>query len=812
MGILIYAPQVELIITTQKGTYDVSKDITGGQVNIQENTTGSMSFTLLNPNRKYDRLFVPDDTFEIYMTRLKRVLVMTGYLDTVPFHTVWPRTIQISGSDASKRLLFHYWDPGTQAALDLFTGTGNSSQAGNSNDGGLSAKAIALMTQVAGWDASKIHISSLPTQWLANVQQLYNEISPDLSQPWATLGGSPTTPQYTTTSAATTSTTPATTSGGPPPTGAALPASLALPTDYSGAMDIQPQTSPYYAQMKWGYQGANGAAVAGVDATTVKNYLASQLLMVTNTDNNIAVVVTINGWGPSSGSAQIGLSTAATTALKITSGSYLEVAFVAATATGTTPGIYTTAEQVAALNTASSSTASHVAALNAAGATAAASGAGGAPTGATTAINYCIANLGVTYVFGGGRPIDGTVHSSYDCSSYVGNAWYAAYGGSIGDDTGSQYGNALLSSVTTMADLQPGDLIYYGDGTTTSHVVMWAGNNQVYQAPYTGTVTQLSTYFAQANPGEGVMGMRRVSKTATGAAMPGASGAGATASASGTTSSTPGPITVWDWFGEGIDPMSALLVGPRALLNDTPLLPMIQTIMQSSLRSWMCAPNGDFIGWFPDYFGQYSSLAVMTIENIELQDFTIMWSDLNLVTHQFTAGAQDAAEGGSALGDAPGGTVSQWNEINTNGVCTVEFPQVLKALLHAGNDNDAGFLNPAAILNRFGARPNYVPMGMILSNGSGDGHIAEFWYAVYLFQQNWSQQFSATVTITFMPELYPGMLLQIPSQGFQCYVEQVTHNINMSQGGGFTTTISIMAPSATDKSGLYGLPSSGSLM
>jgi hypothetical protein len=98
-------------------------------------------------------------------------------------------------------------------------------------------------------------------------------------------------------------------------------------------------------------------------------------------------------------------------------------------------------------------------------------------------------------------------------------------------------------------------------------------------------------------------------------------------------------------------------------------------------------------------------------------------------------------------------------------------------------------------------------MGTIL------GHLAEFWYALYLFQYNWASQFSASVSLTFMPELYPGMLLQLPSIGFQAYIQQVQHECNLESGGGFTTTVTIIAPSTigstTGQSQLWGLPKGG---
>jgi hypothetical protein len=228
------------------------------------------------------------------------------------------------------------------------------------------------------------------------------------------------------------------------------------------------------------------------------------------------------------------------------------------------------------------------------------------------------------------------------------------------------------------------------------------------------------------------------------------------------------------------------------------MLTTVAMLMQASMRSFMTAPNGDFIGWFPDYFGIYGTAGKMVIEDIELagDGFSLVWNDERLITHQFTAGAQT----GFSSGTLPGEAVDLLQEYMTEGIASVEFPEILQALFNVDPNDPAGaaFTDANKILQRFGARVNFSPMQYISS------HQAEFWYALYLFQQNWANQFSARVDVTFMPEVYPGMLIKLPSFEFQAYVEAVTHTFDFA-GGGFNTSISIIAPSSTGKSGLYGL-------
>jgi hypothetical protein len=243
------------------------------------------------------------------------------------------------------------------------------------------------------------------------------------------------------------------------------------------------------------------------------------------------------------------------------------------------------------------------------------------------------------------------------------------------------------------------------------------------------------------------------------------------------------------------------LTGYRALMNDTSIYSTVASCVNTALRSFCSAPNGDFIAWFPDYFGLYGLAATYTLETIELQDFTITWTDATLVTHQYTVGS---TIGGVAMGTDPseeGNTVTATNMYDTYGVATIDVPGLFAALFNTGDADNGLFGKDAAqqIYQQFGARPSFQQMQTI-----GQGEI-EFWYAVHQWMLSWSQQFSCNIPITFTPELFPGMLLRIPAYGFQAYVTSVTHSWSLQNGGGFQTQVGILAPSSTDGNGLIGL-------
>src|SRR4029077_16412087 len=102
--------------------------------------------------------------------------------------------------------------------------------------------------------------------------------------------------------------------------------------------------------------------------------------------------------------------------------------------------------------------------------------------------------------------------------------------------------------------------------------------------------------------------------------------------------------------------------------------------------------------------------------------------------------------------------------LTTTGVATIDIPGIMYALfgLEPTKAQAQKFID--FVYSRFGARPDYEQLpGAIGPQG-------EFFSALYLFMQNWAYQYNSDVELTFMPELWPGMLMQIPAYGFQAYV------------------------------------------
>lgn len=100
------------------------------------------------------------------------------------------------------------------------------------------------------------------------------------------------------------------------------------------------------------------------------------------------------------------------------------------------------------------------------------------------AVAYAARYLGVPYVWGGESP------SGFDCSGLV-QFVYDHLGVSLPRTSEEQ---AKVGVTVPVADLQPGDLIFYnepGEGAN-SHVAIYAGNGQEIEAPRPGETVKVA--------------------------------------------------------------------------------------------------------------------------------------------------------------------------------------------------------------------------------------------------------------------------------------------------------------------------------
>ncbi len=162
------------------------------------------------------------------------------------------------------------------------------------------------------------------------------------------------------------------------------------------------------------------------------------------------------------------------------------------------------AQQQAAHPATTTSTASATSSTSSGGGTGGAPGGGGssgggdggaaapgpvAPSsGGGAAVAAAESYLGVPYVYGGAS------RAGVDCSGLTMLAWEAA-GVGLSHSSEAQFGEVAQIS---QSDLEPGDLVFYGDGP--SHVALYVGGGSVIQALDTGTVVQIDSMYYVGTP------------------------------------------------------------------------------------------------------------------------------------------------------------------------------------------------------------------------------------------------------------------------------------------------------------------------
>jgi len=809
-----YSPQIRAHIATDRDTFDVSHDITAGTVNRSKGVS-SFSLTLTNRGRKYDGKFSPMDRVTIYLKRIGPfLLVMSGYLDAVPAYSTYSGSIRLRGSCTLKRLQHWQWDPTSEAGAALLTDL--SQVDGNDpsiTDGGIAKRVVTILDEVMGWPKQKVHIGAVPDDWFESLGEIGARViaEAEMAEMVSLVGnGSVADNHIQGTSEI---------AGIGKGTGV-IPHQIVTVGTFGGANGEPGRMSltrepirladsaraewggQYYVQAPWPYFDAQGRPASGVDVGKAATWWRNRSILLTNPRTGKSVIARAAHYGPTAGSAHIRVSRPVWAALGMEAGQAVHMAFPP-TEYNEKWGPVDKANPAAAFQGIGSVPVPGLGAI----ANAAVSAASAdmprhpvAPIVNTFAaledfLRWCVAK-GITVHE---HPHYGGVNPEWHASIAEGgfHSWPAPNGGGAADiyvKGGGENMMRLLDEAALEASKRNLGVIWRAPNHWDHMHVALQNSREIGRLVY-------------ASDAE----LRALPPLRTLDGSPGAVGSGGSSGSTPDGTSAADPARIGEALFQTFERMASWrtsaagrLGGKRALMNDTPLYSTIDELFKVGLRDWCSAPNGDIIAWFPDYFGRFGTSAKMIVEPIEVagDGFNIEWSDERLKTHMFVTGAQSNA---GRLLENPGlGSASEIVSMETTaGLASVEFPEMMKAVF--------GLTGPLyqdgakAFLERFGARPDWEPMDII------KGPRAEFFFSVYRFMKNWSQQYSARVNLTFMPELYPGMIVAFPHWGMQAYVDGVTHSINMETG--FTTSVQLSAWSkiAGHSAVIPGLPVGGKL-
>ena len=839
-GSLIYNPEIQVIIATNNDSIiDVSSDIISFSLQRNANAPSEFSCTLANKLNKYNLKIQTLDRIVVFMKRTNKLQVFSGYVTYAPVVTLLPNAVEVRAVCTLKRLENTFWDTSIPEFQALVPGMISGIQGQQYfTDGGTGAGIVNILTQVVGWKKNAIHIQKIPNEFITQVATSYEKTSKKLDSTLQTTlalaidAAGITNGNFTGTNQVQRQS--------DTPDGAGLPGPSGLATVYGGpGIDPVPykhnkwnaplfggvigkkirqdsvtdaidgsNNNIWYAAVHWPYsymypEGSPGYSEKWAKA---KEWLAGgkdgdglgrRIIVVSQADHSKAVTVRAaddmeTNHNVDSYYAGIDLDSRASQYLfgNVSGGECLM--FWAKDPKGKCGPLKDTNAIQEALGSTSSAPDPFT--------TTSSNGTAAQNAIAQSAVAFIKSQKGVSY----SQSVE-KAGVSFDCSGLT--QWAYAQAGVKNFPRMSEDQWAIGPQVSNGTPL-PGDLLFWyypGDGQASpNHVTMciqstdsYGNNGLQFGASQPGTPANDGPFtINDAN----FVGFTRP-WLINGDNTIGVNSSGVSAQSSANDSAGP-RINTQDTFNTifvlpQFNPVAQMTFhSPRAFVTDEPVLNSITQLTQAALRNFQSAPNGDFVAWFPDYFGRYGKAPVLQVRDIEIINLTIYKNDDPLTTHVGVTG--DQAELGQGV------IPIDW--LSTQGIVSVQENNIMRILFGLDDLDSIGW-DSEKFLNKYGMRPYVAEQPLLRS------HLLEFAYALTMFMQKWSDQYSTQISLTFMPEVYPGMRLQFPdvqlaaangSTGpLEVYVQQVTHEGSTTTG--YNTNVTVTAPSVAGNMLTYGI-------
>lgn len=104
---------------------------------------------------------------------------------------------------------------------------------------------------------------------------------------------------------------------------------------------------------------------------------------------------------------------------------------------------------------------------------------------ADTLLAYAEQFLGTPYVYGGSTP------GGFDCSGFTTYVFRNALGISLPRTSSEQ--SQTYTRIDSITDLNPGDLVFFGNGSRVNHVGIYVGQGEFIHSPHTGSYVKFDT-------------------------------------------------------------------------------------------------------------------------------------------------------------------------------------------------------------------------------------------------------------------------------------------------------------------------------
>ena len=177
MNILSYSPKVEAYVAIGEGggnVVDLTPDIVLATVSRVSDGASSFTIKLQNELKKYNGLFTQMDRVKIYVTKVERTALITGYITKAPSYSLYGGDVTIEGQCSLYRLQQLYWDPCLMESQRLLGYEANERE--------WDSVLRNLLTKVGGVPESSISIGDISPAMITWARQLYEAHQEDQSQ------------------------------------------------------------------------------------------------------------------------------------------------------------------------------------------------------------------------------------------------------------------------------------------------------------------------------------------------------------------------------------------------------------------------------------------------------------------------------------------------------------------------------------------------------------------------------------------------------------------------------------------------------